>query len=231
MMSNDKRMGGREIKRYVLGLLEAPDLNRTLEKLLSLQPKKSVNALISFLCHNDLKIRHRASHAIGHVVSRMASQDRERARIILRRLMWMLNDESGGIGWGVPEAMAEIMAHDKRLADEYGHMLVSYLDEDGNFLEYEPLQRGLIWAIGRVAETRPELVESAAAHLPKYLVSEDATIRGLAAKVVGILKVEAARDLLEALVDDAAEFTFYMDDQLITRNVGDLAREGLAELN
>ena len=230
-MLKDKRMGGRDIKRRVLGLLEATDFRKSLEELVSFEPKKSVNALISFLCHNDLKVRHRAIHAIGHVVSLMASQERERARIIMRRLMWMLNDESGGIGWGVPEAMAEIMVRDNQLADEFGHMLVSYLDQDGNFLEYEPLQRGLIWAIGRVAETRPKLVEGAASHLPKYLVSEDATIRGLAAKVIGILKVEAARDLLEALVDDTAKFTFYMDDQMIARNVGDLASEGLAKLN
>ena len=230
-MSNDKRIGTRDIKRRVLDLLKKSDFDKDLNKLLWLQPKKSINALISFLCHNDLEVRHRAGYALGHLVGQMALQEREQARIIMRRLMWMLNDESGGIGWGVPEAMAEIMANNDRLAKEYSHMLISYLDRQGNFLEYEPLQRGLLWAVGRVAETRPELFESAAAHLPKYLESEDATVRGLAAKAVGILEVKAAKPLLEALVGDTTKIILYKNDRLIDFSVGELARESLTKLN
>jgi HEAT repeat protein len=230
-MSNDKRMESRDVKRRVLVLLKKSNFNKNLDELLSLQPKKSINALISFLCHNDLEIRHRASYALGHLVGLMAMQEREQARIIMRRLLWMLNDESGGIGWGVPEAMAEIMACDDQLAKEYSHMLISYLDQQGNFLEYEPLQRGLLWAVGRVAETRPELFESAVVHLPKYLQSEDAAVRGLAAKAVGILEVKAAKPLLEALVDDPTKITLYKDDRLIDFSVGELALESLAKLN
>jgi len=37
----------------------------------------------------------------------------------MRRLMWNLNDESGGIGWGNPEAMGEILACHEALANEY----------------------------------------------------------------------------------------------------------------
>ena len=75
----------------------------------------------------------------------------------MRRLMWNLNDESGGIGWRArPEAMGEIVARSERLADEYGHILISYLDPDGNYLEHPLLQRGLLWGIGRFAHARPE---------------------------------------------------------------------------
>eukprot|EP00362_Geleiidae_sp_MMETSP1317_P000447 CAMPEP_0201284794 /NCGR_PEP_ID=MMETSP1317-20130820/84991_1 /ASSEMBLY_ACC=CAM_ASM_000770 /TAXON_ID=187299 /ORGANISM="Undescribed Undescribed, Strain Undescribed" /LENGTH=71 /DNA_ID=CAMNT_0047606373 /DNA_START=1077 /DNA_END=1289 /DNA_ORIENTATION=- len=70
----------------------------------------------------------------------------EEARIVMRRMLWSMNDESGGIGWGVPEAMAEVMTCNKGLAEEYIHMLISYMREDGeelfqdgNFLEHESL--------------------------------------------------------------------------------------------
>jgi len=36
--------------------------------------------------------------------------------------MWSLNDESGGIGWGAPEAMGAIMARHTGLADEYANI-------------------------------------------------------------------------------------------------------------
>jgi hypothetical protein len=74
----------------------------------------------------------------------------EHARIIMRRLMWTLNDESGGIGWGVPEAMAEIMINHKGLFKEYAHILMSYAEGGGNYLDHEPLKRGVIKAIERL---------------------------------------------------------------------------------
>jgi len=57
----------------------------------------------------------------------------ESARVIMRRLMWSLNDESGGIGWGAPEAMGEIMARHEQLTKEYSAILGSYIREDGKF--------------------------------------------------------------------------------------------------
>ncbi len=42
----------------------------------------------------------------------------------MHRLMWSLNDESGSIGWGVPEAVAEIMANHDGAAEKYAYILV-----------------------------------------------------------------------------------------------------------
>jgi len=102
---------------------------------------------------------------MGAVVANLAEQDMESARVIMRRLMWSLNDESGGIGWGAPEAMGEIIASHDGLAKEYVSVLISYVWKEGNFLEYEPLQRGAVWGVGRVAQVRPELAQDAGPHL------------------------------------------------------------------
>jgi len=53
---------------------------------------------------------------MGRVVSSLAEKDMESARVVMRRLMWNLNEESGGIGWGCPEAMGETMARSAPLA-------------------------------------------------------------------------------------------------------------------
>ena len=136
---------------------------------------------------------------MGHVVSQLADRDLEAARVIMRRLMWNLNDESGGIGWGSPEAMGEILAAHSGLAHEYVHILLSYAREDGNYIEHEALQRGLLWGIGRLSERRPELVRGAAVFLLPYLASQDGMIRGLSARIMGLLQVKEARpDVFES---------------------------------
>jgi len=186
-------MSGRELKRKVLGILRSSDWEAAQTELCEIPGRRAINPLFSFLLHEDEEVRWRAIAAMGAVVDNLARTDIEAARVIMRRLMWSLNDESGGIGWGAPEAMGEIMARNGRLAEEYSPILLSFLDEGGNFLEYEALQRGLLWGLVRLGRQRPELVRGAARHLPKYLESDDATVRGLAARAVELLEVREER--------------------------------------
>ena len=95
---------------------EDADFEKALESLRCLPGRKAVNPLFSFLYHSDDLIRWHAVSAMGLVVSDLADNDMESARIVMRRLIWNLNDESGGIGWGSPEAMGETMAQHAGLA-------------------------------------------------------------------------------------------------------------------
>lgn len=147
----------RHLKSKIYDLLTQADEAAALEKILSVPHKKVINPLFSFIQHTDEPVKWRAVRAMGKVVSQMADHNMESARIVMRRLMWSLNDESGGIGWGAPEAMGEIMAQHRRLADEYHHMLSSYLDEKGNYLEHAPLRKGAVWAMQRLCDARPEM--------------------------------------------------------------------------
>lgn len=132
-----------------------PDL---LQELLAMPRPPVVKVLISLFCHADPALRWRAVSLLGPLLAELAGRDLEAARVVMRRLMWSLNDESGGIGWGAPEAMAECLAWHPGLAEEYAHILVSFMREDGFFLEYPPLQRGLMWALGRLAVIQPQLL-------------------------------------------------------------------------
>jgi len=165
---------------------------------------------------------------MGAVVTNLADEDIESARVIVRRLMWQLNDESGGIGWGAPEAIGEILACHEGLAGEYANILTSYIREDGNFLEHEPLQRGALWGLARVAQVRPDLVQDAKSYLIHRLGSTDATVRGLAALTLGLLGAEEARLELEDLSADDTEVHLYVDRQIGVRRVSELAEQALA---
>ena len=153
-------MTGRTLKRRFRKLFEDPEENRALEEILACDPKASVGPLISMIQSTDPRIKDRAVRALGRVVDAMAGIRMESARVVMRRLMWSLNDESGGIGWGAPEAMGEIMALNEALAREYSRILLSYVDEKGNYLEYEPLRQGALAGIRRLAAARPYLVET-----------------------------------------------------------------------
>jgi len=216
-------MGNRHLKKKFLALLRNEEFEKSLEEICLIPVRRVVNPLFSFFYHTDELVKWRAVTAIGVVVARLAHEDFESARIVMRRLMWNLNDESGGIGWGSPEAMGEIMARHDRLAKEYACILVSYINEAGNFLEHEMLQRGVLWGLGRLAHARSELVRDAAVHLPLFMRSKDAVHRGLAAWVAGAIPSEMTESLLKHLVTDEARINIFINMNLEERTVGQLA--------
>ena len=221
-------MGGRKLKKKILELLNDNPFETSLDKICRFPPRQAVNPLFSFFYHSDERVKWRSVTAMGAVVARLAQQDIESSRVVMRRLMWNLNDESGGIGWGAPEAMGEIMARHEKLAEEYASILVSYINQNGNFIEHEILQRGVLWGLGRLAYARPQLVANAAAFLLPFLRSNDAIHRGLAAWVSGALSSEITTPLLQDLVADEAKITIFINMNLVESTVGKLAQEALA---
>jgi HEAT repeat protein len=195
-----------------------------LEALYQIPARQAINPLFSFFYAGDDLLRWKAITAMGRIAARLADEDREAARVIMRRLMWNLNDESGGIGWGSPEAMGEILACHEGLAEEYASILTSYAREDGNYLEYEMLQRGLLWGIARLAQARPHLVQDAVLHLIPFLDSRDPAVRGMAAYIMGLIEVRKTRRCLELLKEDDAEFQTWADCRIVHRRVNEMAK-------
>jgi HEAT repeat protein len=220
-------------KRRIISRLKTEPLDAVLAEVRRLPPRQAISPLIASLSHADGNVKWHAVSALGVVMAVLAKEDMEAARNIMRRLMWSLNDESGNIGWGVPEAMAEILANHDGLAEEYAHILVAYMREDGSYLELLALQRGLMWGIGRLAEARRDLLEKweAPAYLLPYLDSEDPEVRGLAARALGILQVEGAKGKLAVLKNDSSGVLLYDKGKIETRTVGELAREALASIS
>ena len=141
----------------------------------------------------------------------------------MRRLMWSLNDESGGIGWGAAEAMGEIMARQACLAEEYHRILVSYIRADGNRLDHEALETAVLWGIGRLAQARPELLSDAACYIFPYLQSGNSEQRGLAAWALGFLGATVPVTMLESLLEDPREITLYEEGKLNRHRLSELA--------
>ena len=223
----DNKRRGRRLKKEVLVLLMQEDFHQAMETLCSLPGRRVINPLFSFLCSMDPQIRWRAIQAIGAVVQNIAREDMESARVIMRRMIWNLNDESGGIGWGMPEAMGEVMAQHEGLAREYVMILKSYIRTDGNFLEHEPLQRGVLWGLGRLAQERPELVKTVIPHVQPFLSSENAVLRGLAVWMLGFFGGDQVGGVLGELESDDTEVTLFLNGTERTYRISELARKAL----
>ncbi|PID42580.1 MAG: hypothetical protein CR981_02430 [Proteobacteria bacterium] len=195
-------MGRLQIKREVVQILKREELVDVHHGLDAYRPKDLVSPLFSSLCHIDELIRWHAISALGRVVATIADTSLEESRVIMRRFLWMLNDESGGIGWGVPEAMAEVMLQQDRLAREYLHMLVSYtlddgpeIHQDGNFLELPLLQQGVLWGLCRMAaQYRESLLEKKIEdNLKPYFLSDDHQVTALVCCLADLLNLACYR--------------------------------------
>jgi len=222
--------GARILKRKILSLLRSDDFQQGLAALRKMPGRQVVNPLFSLLYHPDPLVKWRSVVAMGTVLEKLAESNIEGARVIMRRLMWSLNDESGGIGWGAPEVMGEAMARSGALANEYAAILGSYADPAGNFIEHVPLQRGVLWGWCRLSQVRPEALSQWGLHLKKYLFSNDCAVRGHAAMASGLLNVHEARDGLTRLLNDDAVFETFQNQEFTQCRVGDTAEKAIQML-
>ena len=231
LIMSRNQTSNRLLKEKIRKLLLQPDIESGLAQIGSMPARKAINPLFSFLCSPDELLKWRAVTAMGKVVARLADENMESARVIMRRYMWNLNDESGGIGWGCPEAMGEIMARNENLAAEFWCILISYIRPDGNFLEHPTLQRGVLWGVARLAHARPGLLKDSAGYLIPYLQADDPYLRGLAAWASGPLRNKNTEKILKALKQDAAKVTVFLNGHLTQRSVGELVKKAMEPSN
>lgn len=224
-------MNTRKRKEHILTLLASDSWEDHLEELAGLG-QKAISPLFSALYNTSSLVRWHAVTAFGVVVGTLAAQAPEKARVIMRRFIWNLNDESGGIGWGSPEAMAEVVAQSPLMAKEYHNHVLAYIHEDhcrpDCYLEHAPLRRGAVWGVGRLAQVKPELARPAEMDLLCLLTDCDTPIRGLAAWACGLLQIQAARPMLQTMLADQNIVELYLDRRLTYPTLGSLAQEALA---
>ena len=173
-----KKSYRRKTKKKVGEILWMTNEDAAMDMLKQIPDKQLIGHLFSHFYHKDELIKFRSITAMGALGARVGQRNMEKARILLRRIMWNLNDESGGIGWGSPEAMGEILCQNPKLALEFKSILFSYLEPGGNFIEHEMLQRGVVWGIGTYLKANPkDLSRETQELLSQHMLSQDAIKR------------------------------------------------------
>lgn len=143
----------RPLNARVLALLQSADLDAV--AALAASRRSVLSALTALSYHSDPSVQERAIEAFGLSAASLAARDPEAVRIHLRRLFWLLTDESGGIGWRAPELIGAALANCPGQFDEFLSPLVHLLD-----LEPEDLPRfrpSILIALARLSVLYPQV--------------------------------------------------------------------------
>ena len=220
-----KTSNRRETKKKVGEILWMPHGDTAMDMLKQIPDKQLVGHLFSHFYHKDELIKFRSVTAMGALGARVGKRNMEQARILLRRIMWNLNDESGGIGWGSPEAMGEILCLNPKLAREFKSILFSYLDTGGNFIEHEMLQRGVLWGVGTYMRSNPEDMNSETQErLSQHLLSQDDVKRVYALRALFNAKHFDNHPIPENIMADNQEVNIFINWHFITTSASAMAQ-------
>jgi hypothetical protein len=152
-----------ESKPRDLGALLADEDHEALAAAAAANLRRVLRYLVGRLCSADATEKWRAVRAIGRLTGDPALVSEGQAEELLRRFVWALNDESGAVPYGVPEAMAEVLASRPELAGRYLPILGSCIDTD-DLGQAGVIEQGVIWGLGRlgrsVLEHAPHAVEA-----------------------------------------------------------------------
>jgi hypothetical protein len=208
-------------KKEIVILLEKRDYNALSKH--ALIDKKVVSSLISLSYDKDNTTSWRAIEAIGLAAKEISKTDPATVRNIVGRLLWMIRDESGGIGWSVPDILGEIVRNNPVLCADIAPIIASSHKE-------KMLTSGVLWAMGRIGRINIETINYAVPIIISYLRSEDITLRGYAAWALGEMGSEENAVLLEDLRQDTSLMKFYNDGELKEIPVSELVSGAINKL-
>ena len=191
---------------------------------LPLSNGRLLSTLISLTYDRKSIISYRAIEAFGIVSKEIAKTKPELVRNAVGRLLWMIRDESGGIGWSSPEMLGEIVRNNPELFSDVAPVIMSFLDE-------EMLASGVLIAAGRIGEVNAELIAHAIPLIIMYLQNPNPLLRGLAAWALGRMRASQAEPGLEKLKNDDSLIAIYEDGELKEKTIGQLAEEAILSIS
>jgi hypothetical protein len=195
-----------------------------LDPILSIagEDKRIIRHLQRLLYSGDDLLRQRAAEALGRVSAVISETDPGAISRLLQRLFTSIMDTAAST-WGGVEAIGEIISHKTEL-------FAGYLPQLYQFLADEKLRAQAIYAIGKIAKSRPDLFPKATTYFIPFLRDTDPSVRGYTAWLLGNLGAHEVKQDLEKLRDDPPGIDLYENGELEKKTVGQVASEALEKL-
>jgi hypothetical protein len=177
-----------------------------------------IRMLISLVYDKEDVLSWRAIEAIGLVSGEIAKTNADIVRNLSQRFLWMLREESGNGPGSAPEMLGEIVRNSPDVFADIGQVLTSFHDE-------KMLRRGVMRAIWRICDKRPELLCMTCELMDEklYLNDEDAVVRAYALMAAGAMGLQDLLPVMEGLRKDQSPVRFYHDGDFIQTTVGEIA--------
>jgi hypothetical protein len=148
----------------------------------------------------------------------LAKTNPEVARNFAQRLLWMMREESGNNPWSAPEMLGEIVRSNPDGFGDIAPVIASFHDE-------KMLRPGVLRALFRIGELRPDLIRISMDFINVYLRDPDALVRTYALLIAGAYGLREAAAASRELLKDGSTVTLYEDGELLIVNVGQVAAE------
>jgi len=139
------------LKKIILQALESDELD-TVASLVK-ENRRALAILVRNSYDKETLAGWRAIKVVGLVAKALVKTDYEFLRETVRKLLWSLSDESGGIGWSAPELLGEIVSADPKKFEDVIPLIAQVYE-----VEEEVFKPGVVYALARIAETSPERV-------------------------------------------------------------------------
>jgi type IV secretory pathway protease TraF len=186
---------------------------------------RTISTLFSFTYDRDPLIRWRAVDAIGRCAAHLCSTHSATLKNLLRRLFWLMSDESGAVAWHAPEAIGEIVRSDPPQFADFIPMTVSLLNLEPE--DRPPFLPGTLYALGRIGGVAPDVVKEGLSGIIASLTEADTQARAMAVWCLGQLREREILLQHSALANDHGSAIVYRDEHLVATAIGSLWIEAL----
>lgn len=213
-----------QLKKLIQDALRQRDLDRVAEY--ALESPRTVGILFNLSYDKDSIITWRAVEAMGEVARVLTYGSKEEGRELMKRLLWSITEESGGLGWSSIEMMAEVVVRAPDVFSDIPLLLPEYYDE--------PVFRdSVLYALWRIGSTHPELLS---AQDVKEVVLQALRSESPYQRALALMIIEATRETIDykdieidrEVFNDDTPVRIYIDGQFVTRPLKELA--GVLEL-
>jgi HEAT repeat protein len=204
-------------RAQVMALLRRGDFPAFVEMV---KQEHTLATLLLQLLYDPGDLLHwRSIEALGYLARALPAQ----VEIMIPRLLWLLNEDSGSFGWGAAAALGEIGRNNLKLVNNIILIMFSLLQEEFS-------RPAMLWGLGRLGEKHPEAIQEGIPTIRKLLLDPEEVVRANAAWCLGLAGASEAVPDLQLIQDDPAPVKLYEDGELQATTVGQIARKALIRL-
>ena len=210
-------------RQQLILLLESNDILSVAS--LVKQNRKQLSKLIRLAYDKETLAGWRAIKAIGIAARAIVDQEYSFLRETIRKLLWSLSDESGGIGWSAPEIIGEIVCADPERFQDIIPVISGIYD-----IEEEVFRPGILYALSRIAEERSDLIAPYKDLAVRALSDKNPLVRYFGLEVISRIKGritvqnnDALDTYIRKLSADTAEVWVYREDNFSSIQLSEAA--------
>ncbi len=193
---------------------------------LTLARRKTLGTLLAMTFDADPQVAWRAIEAQGMAAETLSAESPAFVKEHVRKLLWLITEESGAVFWRAPECMAECAARMPELMKEHVsiafHLIETLEPED-----LEHFRPGALWAVGRLVHEAGRYLSDVLPLIQDALDHPDPQTRGMAAWCLGEVGEGGILDGKPELLEDDGPVQLYRDRILEHTTVGAVTRKVL----